>query len=222
LSQRAFEVAGPAIGGMIHGIQGSGGAEVTEIETLWRVVQGEGGCYRWDAIPTAVPSGWGGQPVLEADDGERAWHVSADQAIILSSHGCALVQRLLDPSWVLTHDLALVGETTASGRPALMARASARASRPRSGGAPDMAAERDLTIDAERGFLHSDIALVEGRPYDVMELRDIAVDVEVDPKVFVPDIPPGMAVADHSRVPRVPPPWQRRRRWHAQWPLARW
>jgi hypothetical protein len=85
-----------------------------------------------------------------------------------------------------------------------------------------MAAERNLLVDAERGFLHADTALVEGRPYDIMELRDIALDVDIDPALFEPDIPDGVKVFDHSHDPPQPRPWERRRRLHVQWPISRW
>jgi len=180
--------------------------------------------YRWDQVSQTggyvgvAPEG------PQGCDGERAWHLRTDSVYVTRAHGCALVQRLLDPAWVLTHDLDLLGEDESSGRQVLRVRAVARSSRPRSGGAADMAVERDLAVDAERGFLHADTALVDGQPYDSMELRNIVLDEPVDTSVFDPEIPTGFKVIDRSQDPPTPLPWERdrRRRWHVRWPVSRW
>jgi hypothetical protein len=219
-SQRAFELAHASrIGGaMIHSRQG--GLAPEESEARWRVAHGPGGRYRWDEISR---SGEGpGVRGTHGSDGERAWFVGSDAVHLTRPPGAGLLHRLLDPAWVLTHDLDVRGETESNARPALEVRARARPFRLASGGAADMAAERDLVVDAERGFLHRDAALVEGEPYDVMVLREIVLDSPIDPAAFAPHVPPGMPVHDHTKDPPPPPPWARRRRWHVQWPVTRW
>ena len=217
-SQRAFEVARPVGGTMVHYRGGSD--EAQESEAVWRVVQGAGGRYRWDQVSQSGAAVHVGRPGTQGCDGQRAWFVGPDTVHVHPAHGNAL-HRLLDPSWVLTHDLDIVGDGESSGRAVALVRATARSSRPRSGGASDMAAERDLVVDAERGFLHSDTGLVDGEPYDLMELRDVVLDPQIDPATFNPEIPPGMRVDDHMGDP-VRRPWERQRRWHFQWPLSRW
>lgn len=87
-----------------------------------------------------------------------------------------------------------------------------------------MASERDLVVDAERGFLHRDTALVDREPYDTMELRDVVVDVDIDPHIFASRVPAEFKVIDMSQEPPHPMPWERdrRRRWRIQWPVTRW
>ena len=106
------------------------------------------------------------------------------------------MQRLVDPSWVLTHDLDVTGPTVANARPALVVRAVARPNRVRSGSPQDLAAERELIVDAERGFLHRDIALFDGVAYDVMEWTELTLDPPLDDATFAIDIPAGFEVID--------------------------
>ena len=221
-SQRAFEIATETatMGGvaMVHGVARFD--DVQESETVWRVVQGPGGRYHWQEISLSG-SGVGLPGGTQGCDGKRSWSIEPDGVRLGRPRSCALTERLLDPSWVLTHDLEVTGETLAGDRPALQVKAVARPSRPRGGGAADMAAERDLIVDAERGFLHRDSALVEGQPYDIMEMRNVVLDPELDSAVFDPEIPAGAKVFDYSRE-RPVAPWNRVRRWHLRWPISRW
>jgi outer membrane lipoprotein-sorting protein len=221
-SQKAFQSArNVSMGGnMVHYTRRSDGVE--ESEAVWSVVQGPGGCYRWDQL-SQEGSGVGVIPLgTQGCDGERAWFVGHDAVYVNRAHANMMESRLLDPTWLLTHDLEIIDESEVNGRAVLNVRASTRETRQRSGGAADWAAERDIVVDAERGFLHRDTALVEGEPYDVMELRALVVDAAVDPAVFEPDVPPGMKVVDHTHDPPLPGPWDRRRRWHFHWPVTRW
>ena len=147
--------------------------------------------------------------------------IGPDAVHITRGPGNAFAQRLLDPSWLLTHDLDQIGEGEVGGRRVLEVRATARSARPRSGGATDMASERDLVVDAERGFLHSDTALVDGQPYELAELREVVVDPDVDIAAFNPEIPRGLRVDDHTND-ATRRPWERRRQWHFRWPISRW
>jgi hypothetical protein len=221
-SRRAFEMARTAatIGAIGHRV---GGPDVPdESEMVWQVVHAEGGRYRSDPIAESGAYTGPSPRGLQACDGERMWFLGSGTVHITRPHGSVMARRLLDPAWVLTHDLDVVGEDEASGRRVLRVRATARIHQPRSGGAADMAAERDLHVDAERGFLHADIALVDGEPYDVMELREVVLDTPVDPSTFRLEIPPGFKVFDDSQDPPRPSPWDRRRQWHVRWPIARW
>lgn len=56
----------------------------------------------------------------------------------------------------------------------------------------NMEAERVLVVDNERAFLHS--ALVDGEPYDTMELLDLTLDRQIDPAIYTPEVPPGIPV----------------------------
>ena len=219
-SQEAFEVAAAAmaIGGTMHLIGAPDGAE--ESESRWRVVHAAGGRYRLDQVAQSGRSTGVVHPAAQGCDGERSWYRTAEE-VFLGRSRVNMLMRLLDPSWVLTHDLAVVDRGESSGRPVLHVRATARPSRPRGGGAADVAAERDIVVDAERGFLHADTALVHAEPYDLMELREVIVDPDVDPDVFAPDIPDGMKVNDHTGDV-TGRPWEHRRRWHVQWPVTRW
>jgi len=128
------------------------------------------------------------------------------------------IERLADPSWVLTHDLETVGEAFAGDRAVLVVKATARPFRARHGSASDMASERDLVVDAERGFLHRDAALLEGEAYDVLELGGVTLDGDPAADTFSVTIPAGAPVLDTSgddpmkRFARLPPrrgPWSR-------------
>ncbi|HWW54441.1 MAG TPA: hypothetical protein VNY84_11765 [Acidimicrobiales bacterium] len=224
-SSRAFERArvfasGP-IGTMVHHVGGPG--EVPdEGEMVWRVVHASGGRYRWDPVSQVGPYRGHAPPGRQGSDGQRTWNVGDHTVFIGPRHGSMLGQRLLDPAWALTHDLEIVGDAESSGRSVLRVHAVARPDWPRSGGAAEMAAERDLLVDAERGFLHGDTALVDGEPYDEVSLRSVVLDAPVDPSMFDPDIPAGFEVFDHSTDPPPPLPWERRTRWHFQWPITRW
>jgi len=220
-SQRAFGAARSAmmVSGMVHGVRRNDG--VDESETLYRVAQGPGGRYRWDEVARSGPRADNTDHGAQGCDGVRAWYVGPEAVRLTRPHGCVVVQRLLDPAWVLSHDLDVVGEATSSGRAVLQVRATARPSRPRSGGPADMAAERDLVVDADRGFLHRDAALVDGEPYDVMELRDVVLDEELDQTIFDPEIPPGMKVLDYTKDQPPPSPWDRKKTWHLRWPIRR-
>ena len=120
------------------------------------------------------------------------------------------------------NDLEATGETISSGRP-VQVRATARPSRILNGSAKDMAVERDLGVDAERGLLHADTALVDGLRYDVLELRDVQVDSPVGLAAFELELPPGAEVIDFSAYSRdFRPPWDRHRwRWRLRRALAR-
>jgi hypothetical protein len=54
-------------------------------------------------------------------------------------------------------------------------------------------------VDAERGFLHSDTALVDCEPCDAVELRNIVLNVEVDGTTLAPDIPRPQGLRPHAR-----------------------
>ena len=211
-SQQAFAVARPrASTSRVY----PAGVPPESREWLWEVWHAAGGRYRWDVKVDPDVAEGAGPPRLRADDGDRSYSVSDGRAYIRPSWTCEVIERLLDPSWVLTHDLDIRGETITSGRRALVVHAVARPHRTRSGRAEDMAGERDLVVDAERGFLHSDTALVNGEPYDVMELSDLALDLPIDPGLFTPMFPASVEVIDFTK------PYPDSRARHLQWPL-RW
>jgi hypothetical protein len=201
----------------------AGNDQPQETEVRWRFLSGPGGRYRRELVPAVSPRPFMQHPRLEGNDGRRAWSITDRHVHIHASRTSELTQRLLDPVWVLTHDLEVTGRTISSGRPVIQVRATARPSRLLHGSAKDMAVERDLVVDAERGFLHADTALVDGLPYDVLELRDVQIDSPVDLAAFELEVPPGAEVIDSSAYRRdFRPPWDRHRwQWRLRHPLAR-
>jgi hypothetical protein len=221
-SQQAFGVAGNRVGGF-EMVRHAGGAQPEESECRWLFVSAPDGRYRQELVPAATAHPFVRHPRIEGNDGRRAWSIIDEKLHIHPSRPSELTQRLLDPGWVLTHDLEAAGETTSSGRPVLEVRATARPSRMLQGSAKDFAVERDLVVDAERGFLHSDIALVGGLPYDVLEMRGVQVDTTLDPAAFELQVPPGAEVFDSSDYqPDFRAPWDRHPwRWRLRHPLWR-
>jgi hypothetical protein len=220
-SQQAFRVAGHQVGSFSL-LRRSGDDRPEETELCWRFVSGSGGRYRQELIPgTADPLMR--QRHLEGNDGQRAWAITDGQVYINPPRPSEATQRLLDPAWVLTHDLEVTGRRVSSGRPVVQVRATARPARLFSGSAKDMALERDLVVDAERGFLHADTALVDGLPYDILELRDVQIDSPIDLASFELEVPPGAEVIDTSSYqPDFQAPWDRHRwRWRLRHVLAR-
>jgi hypothetical protein len=221
-AQRAFEVAGHRIGS-VGMVRHAGGEEPAETENRWRFVSGPGGRYRQELIPAVSAHPLMRHPRVEGNDGQRSWSITDHQVYLHASRPSGLSQRLLDPAWVLTHDLEATGRSLASGRAVIQVRATARPSRLLQGSAKDMAVERDLLVDAERGFLHADTALVDGRPYDLLELRDLQIDSPFDVTAFELEVPPGADVIDASAYRRdFRSPWDRHPwRWRLRHPLAR-
>lgn len=170
------------------------------------------GRHRWE-LRSATPAG--GVVVHESvrvDDGERTIRLYDDHAVVSRSFRSGL-ERLLDPAWLLTHDLEAVSEGEVNGRPTVTARAIRRLSRSPSGSPTDMAPERRIVIDMEDGFLHSDNAVIDDEPYETMELLDLHLGVPIDAGSFTLQLRPDLRVLDGTST--------RQGRRTLRWPL-RW
>lgn len=169
--------------------------------------------YREETFSVVGPHAELDQDRLKIDDGTVGWLIGPKEVTKVPPGALGHdLMRLLDPAWVLTHDLTVEDELENCGRPVLQVRADARAHVPRSGHAADMAATRQLLVDANLGFLHRSTALLDNEPYDVVEIQDLLLDHELDDGLFHPEIPSGTRIDDYSvrTSPSMPP--QRRHR----------
>jgi hypothetical protein len=195
-SQQAFRAAETLTDTTAPGAAAHTPASVRE--EAWMVVFDADGRFRKDAIDGPDPPRLDSrQTRIEAEDGERFWLITEDQVYIRKAKSWdGVVLRLTDPVWALVHDLEVIGEGVSSDRPVLEVRATPRAHQPRNGHVSEMASERLLLVDQERGFLHSDTALIRGLAYDILEVSDLELDIDIDPRFFTPEIPAGFEIID--------------------------
>jgi len=171
-------------------------------ETDMTLLVAPGGRYR-----LATPDGhlWG-------SDGERAWawlgELPSGRDIHLGGDREPPFPELFEPSWLLTgYDLAVEGDATAGGRPAIRVVATARRrdqrrGRPGIGGPPlrwppVIRADRAVAVvDAEVGILLRCETQRGEDPPDVAEFRSLTLDADTDPARFT--APPGSVFADES------------------------
>jgi len=170
-------------------------------ETDMTLLVAPGGRYR-----LATPDGhlWG-------CDGERAWawlgELPSGRDIHLVGDREAPFPELLEPSWLLTdYDLAIEGDTTACGRPAIRVAATARhrdRHRGQHRGVPSLRwppakrADRAVAVvDAEFGILLRCETQRGDGPPDVAEFRSLTVGADTDPARFT--APPGSVFAAES------------------------
>ena len=196
LGQRAIETA--LIVRHVSMVRAAPGSP-QEREDVQRVWFASPSRYRSETISAVGHLGHLDPQGLAIDDGEVGWLIGATEVTKVSSgvldHD---LLRLLDPTWTLTHDFMIEGQVEIRGRPVLEVTAAARAHVPRSGNAADMAAKRRLLVDAELGFLHQAVALVDDEAYDILELQDIELDSGIDDELFSPQLLPGTRINDHS------------------------
>lgn len=142
---------------------------------------------------------WKGEPstAVTVIDGERWWSDSPSRGFHQSTDDRRIQPvvpelDLLEP-WELIGDFELeIGDSaTCAGRQAVTALATVRELR--TGHVVRVAPGADqyeLTADLERGVLLRCAALLEGAPFEVSEITEIAFDEEIDPDLFRLEPPP--------------------------------
>lgn len=182
-------------------------------ETQWWVIEAPDGRHRWELrSQTPESSGVRIYEQVTVDDGARTIQLYHDHAVISRSGRPSALRRLLDPAWLLTHDLEVISEGNVNDRPTVTACARRRPNRPASGGPTDMAPERRIVVDGNEGFLHADTALLDNEPYETMELLDLHLG-PVTPGSFTLQLPPGLRVLDATKTQER----QRTPRWPLRW-----
>lgn len=152
-------------------------------EVRWRVVQ-DGPRYRWELIShdpgtrrrTSVPHD------LLVGDGVQAWTRRGDRIVVTPYLGCLVADQMLDPSWLLSrYQLGVTGNADREGRPVFTVSGSRRAVRR---GSEDFPEGVEAVADTERGFLHQLTSLKDGEGFEVIELRLVHLDDQLDDFAF--------------------------------------
>ena len=141
-----------------------------------------------------------GREFLILGDGDRFWTSGPDwPTVVQEGSGWLLanpsLRLLLDPAGLLPLlDLDVRGRTTAAGRAAIDCHGT-----PRHGAAFDVplpvgATEHELLVDAERGTLLRVVSLLDGVPFDTIEVTAAAFDEPLDGSLFRYDPSPGEEV----------------------------
>jgi len=136
-------------------------------------------------------------------DGEQQWHLSGDEVTVRPAGPPPdEIARLLDPAWLLEHQLSGGTEIVSGRAEAVSGRAEAM-SRGRRGyrfrvtaGDPvwgRMFFPDEVVVDAELGILLRSVCHAGPRPVSRYELRDVTLGEQGD---FRADIPEGMRVAE--------------------------
>jgi outer membrane lipoprotein-sorting protein len=110
-----------------------------------------------------------------------------------SRHGVGPAERLLRPAAVLSSvELDVLGRTEVLSRQAYRVRAVPVTAHDFLLDRSDTGAdEHELLVDAERGFLLRAEARLNGEPFRVLEMTDLAVDVDIPAATFMPAAPDG-------------------------------
>jgi len=148
----------------------------------------------------------GDETITAVLDGDRWWHWSPSDGARTnaadpqdrSSHGTGPGASLLDTAALLPAlALEITGRVEFAERPAIAVRAtplpSERDLYVPSGlhGIGSGADEYELLVDAERGVLLRSEARLDGSPFKVVEVNEIAFDDDFPPETFVVELPPG-------------------------------
>jgi hypothetical protein len=150
---------------------------------------------------------WGTELVVR--DGPRWLTVDADGLATTTGSLIFLgeLEQLLDPSPLLEAlRFQPLGPDMVAGRPAARLHAVPRERGPGGSVLDQLGSGADayeLAVDAERGILLRVAALVDGEPYSVIELSEVAFDEEFPAGTFAVDPPPRAPV--HPEPPSQPP-----------------
>jgi outer membrane lipoprotein-sorting protein len=141
-----------------------------------------------------------GRPYIVLGDGTRFWTSSPEWATVVQDGvGWMLVNPstrvLLDPSALLPLlDLEVGGAATTAGREAIAVRGTPRDNASFDVPLPIGATEHQLLVDAERGVLLRVESLLDGVPFDTLEVTDAAFDEPLDAALFAYKPSPGEEV----------------------------
>jgi hypothetical protein len=141
-----------------------------------------------------------GREFLILGDGDRFWTSGPDwPTVVQDGSGWLLanpsLRVLLDPAGLLPLlELEVRGRTTAAGRASLDCHGTPRHGAAFDGPLPLGATEHELLVDAERGVLLRLVSLLDGVPFDTIEVTAAAFDEPLDGSLFRYDPSPGEEV----------------------------
>lgn len=141
-------------------------------------------------------------------DGERLWYWSPGIGALVHDVGNSSSgwEAILDPRELLAAgDLEPAGHREAAGRDALVVEGRVPAGQPFRpfDGVPPGATDFELLVDAERGVVLRSEARLDGRPFRVREVLEIAFDEPLPEETFVYEPPPGETVRTHEDAFRI-------------------
>ena len=152
----------------------------------------EGGRYRAETEQQ-------GQASVTVTDGEQVWYWNQGMGAVVHDAGNSTSgwEAILDPrEFLVGGDLEPAGHREVIGRHALVVEGRVSAGEPfRPFDAIRLGAtEFELLIDAERGIVLRTEARLDGRPFHVRELLEVAFDEPLPDETFVYEPPPGETV----------------------------
>jgi hypothetical protein len=143
---------------------------------------------------------------LTVIDGGRRWSsFPGERAVegwVGGEHDASEYEWMLDPPPLLESlEPRIAGEDDVDGRAAFLLRGPPRQiSRFIGPGLSPGADQHEVAIDAELGIVLRRTARIDGQPFAIVELRDVAVGIELPPATFVFEPPDGQEII------RIPPP----------------